>query len=1212
MRSYIIFLLAITVILLPDKVFSQNFTALDPGFGVCEYPATAWCDIDNDGDLDVFFTGNDDSGAALSHLFINDGGGVFTEISTSIAGLSDAAASFGDMNNDGLADLAVTGFDGSSAVSAIYRNDGGGTFANIGAGLTNVYHGGIAWADYDNDGLFDLLICGETDAGNPQTILYHNDGGEVFSDALAGLTAVTYSSCAWSDVDLDGDMDLAINGENDSQVGVSIIYLNEDGTFSDMSAGLTGLLHTSIGWGDYNDDTYADLLLSGRDNTGEATTLIYKNNAGSSFTSIAGTYFGVSSGTSLWGDFTNDGALDIIVAGSPNNGGTPLPPPASVPLIYLYINQGSDVFTENQILLDVPNINSLSCGDYDDDSDLDLIVTGKFDNPISGNETDARLFRNEIAAVNNPPSAPTGLAYSKSGDEVLITWNVSTDDKTPADGLNYNMRLGTQSDNMNFLSALANLSSGYRMIVGTGNTSGNLSWSIQGLEFGEYYASVQAIDHNYEGSAFSDDLLITINPTATFSMVDSVCLNEQATVTYTGNASPAALYTWDFDGAVIVSGTGQGPFVIYWETEGIKVVSLTVTENGATSDPYSMEVLVRGYAPQPGAITGDTDICQGTISGDYFTDPLTGVITYEWGLNPPSAGTVSGNTILATVVWDAGFTGTAYLFVRATNACGTGPYSDSLLINVQTLPGQAAKPEGPEELCQNPDNTTYTTMGVPNALSFAWGIFPESAGEIINSGLEAEINWDDAFSGQAFLFVTASNLCGQGPTSDSISIEIHIPPVADAGDDQFVPSGTSTQLSGSASGGSGTYTYSWTPAHLLVDPIVANPVTLDLEQSVQFILEVTDAVTGCVGQDEVIITATGGILYLDVSSDPEEICEGEATQLLALGGGGSGIYTYTWSSSPTGFSSYIADPEAYPVMTTTYYAELDDGTDSVMDSTLVIVNPLPGTAGLISGPAEVCSGMELVYYSIDPVPNAIQYQWELPEGFFGNSDTTDMLLLISPIATVGGDIIVTPINACGMGTPSNLFVEVINVPPTPNTPNGNDSLCTTTNSSTNYSLLNPVPGVSEYDWFLLPEGSGNLEADGLTATINWTENWEGEAALSIRALNDCGYSEWSLPLTIYAYNCLGLPDQDMLEAAIKIFPNPSEGLLNIEFTTPDPTNDILLNIRDIYGRINAVRSIPAGQNKIQMNLESLPTGLYILMITNEGHLIAREKVIMAK
>ncbi len=90
---------------------------------------------------------------------------------------------------------------------------------------------------------------------------------------------------------------------------------------------------------------------------------------------------------------------------------------------------------------------------------------------------------------------------------------------------------------MNFLSALANLSSGYRMIVGTGNTSGNLSWSIQGLEIGEYYTSVQAIDHNYEGSAFSDDLLITINPTATFSMVDSVCLNEQAIVTYTGNAS---------------------------------------------------------------------------------------------------------------------------------------------------------------------------------------------------------------------------------------------------------------------------------------------------------------------------------------------------------------------------------------------------------------------------------------------------------------------------------------------------------------------------------------------------------------------------------------------------------------------------------------------------------------------------------------------------
>ncbi len=1205
-------LISLSLLLTVGISYTQNFNLVDAGFDVCLSPTAAWADIDNDGDLDVFCSGLDASSTPAAHLYRNDGSGVFTEISSSITGVQFGASAFGDMNNDGLIDLVLTGLAGSSKISRIYRNDGGGTFTDIGASLTGLSNGDAAWADYDNDGMLDLLISGTSASATPQTILYHNNGNESFSNAAAGLTGLTDGAIGWSDVDLDGDMDFAICGIDNSQQPRTIVYINNNSSFSEMGAGLSGLKESSLAWGDYNNNSYPDLILAGADNNGLSKTLVYKNNNGASFTALSTSFNGISSGTSLWGDFNNDGALDFIVAGKNSSGGFPPAPPQNQ-VMKLYLNQGGDQFQSNEIILPTPFNNVIVCADFDGDSDLDLFVSGSFINPINVLDEVAVLFRNEILAGNTPPSAPAGLTYEMGTNGLSIQWNASTDDHTPSAGLNYNMRIGSQADNMDFMPVMADLSNGYREVVSIGNTSGTTNWSINGLDFGQYYVSVQAIDHSYAGSAFSSNLVVDYAPTASFAMPDSVCILVQASIAYTGNASANAQYNWDFDGGVIVSGSGQGPYQVYWTSAGMKHVSLIVSENGVTSGQVTNNIVISNYPPEPGLISGDNEICQGTLTGEYLVSPLVGVSVYEWGINPIEAGSISGSGVISQVIWNISYSGNAYIFVRGVNSCGPGQYSDSLEVEINPLPGKPGKPSGPEQLCKNPQNTFYSSSGSVFAMGYQWYLLPATAGTLINNGPEAEVNWSGDFSGVAKIFLRSYNDCGSGPKSDTLFVNVLIPPLADAGADQVIPFESSTQLHGLASGGSGDYSYFWMPDDFLLDPSIAEPTTIALTQSRQFILMVTDEVSGCPDNDEMIVSVTGGPLSVIASSSPEEVCENEDVQLLALAGGGSGDYIFSWTSSPEGFTSSEADPVANPGFSTIYYISVFDGTDTVSDSVLVSVNPLPMQPGPISGPEEICAGEEHILFEIETVPYATKYLWTFGDGIYGSSDSTSVLLSFSAGLLPGFDTIsVRAINACGLGAVSAFVIEVKIAPERPGIIWGPDTLCTTTDTISHYTLEEAVLGATSYEWAILPEEAGTIFGNTVEAEVHWYKNWEGEAIILLRAQSECGYSDWSEPYSVNAYNCVGIIDSEALPAKLFVYPNPARDVLNVVCDFPGRDAEMTFVMTDLYGRKWIEISVSGEAIHQKINISTLPGGLYIINLFNNFGLLGSGKIIVLK
>jgi hypothetical protein len=127
---------------------------------------------------------------------------------------------FVDFDNDGLLDiLLVTGGEtpngkaAESPLNALYRNLGNGKFEDVAgrAGIARLpfYGMGVAAADYDNDGFEDLYIT-----GYPSSALFHNNGDGTFTDVTehSGVSnpAKFAASAAWLDYDRDGRLDLFV------------------------------------------------------------------------------------------------------------------------------------------------------------------------------------------------------------------------------------------------------------------------------------------------------------------------------------------------------------------------------------------------------------------------------------------------------------------------------------------------------------------------------------------------------------------------------------------------------------------------------------------------------------------------------------------------------------------------------------------------------------------------------------------------------------------------------------------------------------------------------------------------------------------------------------------------------------------------------------------------------------------------------------------
>ncbi|HHT9136342.1 MAG TPA: CRTAC1 family protein [Candidatus Wunengus sp. YC60] len=351
----------------------------------------AWGDYNNDGLLDVYVSNYKDENI----LYKNNGDGTFYD-DTDAANVGNTDAStdiaWGDYNNDGFLDLFLVNdvAPGYGAKKVLYKNNGDGTFANVAktAGIENTAFGmGVAWADYDNDGYLDVYVTNNAHAmicdGQPNKLFRNKKDGtfEDITDAAGVGDLGNGMGVAWCDYDNDGYQDFYVLNFDNSNFSPpentpSILYKNNgDGTFTrvtDSAGAKNSLGGFGVAWGDYNNDGYMDVFIANlKDILASAKNVLFKNNGNGTFSDVtdtAGVGDEEESTEVTWVDYDNDGDLDLHVV----NGGI-----GASQACVLYRNNGDETFTDvvgEASIRYVGHAEGASWGDYDNDGDMDLYL----------------------------------------------------------------------------------------------------------------------------------------------------------------------------------------------------------------------------------------------------------------------------------------------------------------------------------------------------------------------------------------------------------------------------------------------------------------------------------------------------------------------------------------------------------------------------------------------------------------------------------------------------------------------------------------------------------------------------------------------------------------------------------------------------------------------------------------------------------------------
>ena len=605
----------------------RNITNISDLNGVFGNNGVAVADYDQDGDLDLFIVSarSDDGDEYLSRLLQNTNNGNFIDV-TEQSGINQnldhqidlinydedgnfsfdtiehgdrLAASWGDFNNDGYPDL----FLGNAVQSELYKNNGNGTFSNItnSAGFQTYcekcYITGILWVDYDLDGYLDVFFS-DYNQESPNK-LYRNLGDETFqqidlSDYLENKNSfsalpIYANDDMYPDIYIANDFDqfnqLLINQQGNGFIEMAHEYGVED-PFDGM--GLTTC--------DFNNDLEIDFFVTNIKENSLYTKDVVNSSTPYSNYSVQANLFDTDW---AWGvtfsDFNHDGYEDFYVANGFFNPEDDR----------FFVNNNGMNFTYADFSGNPPLISksrSVNSFDYDNDGDLDLIVTDfNLNVNLWENKSIDNYYSEDIMGawvkifLEGTISNRDGL-----GSKIQINFEDGTSQIRQYTGSGYqhqsiqSIHFGAAANN--------NISSIIVTWPSTGEeTFNNLPTnSTYKIVEGE---GIQTLNNNtaikIEGC--TDENSCSYNPDATLDNNSCIYIDSQSiigntsvqpleTQSYEYNDESIIAYEWEVENGTIISGQGTSSIEVLWDVAESGLVSIIASNEECSTDQVELDI----------------------------------------------------------------------------------------------------------------------------------------------------------------------------------------------------------------------------------------------------------------------------------------------------------------------------------------------------------------------------------------------------------------------------------------------------------------------------------------------------------------------------------------------------------------------------------------------------------------------------------------------
>jgi PKD repeat protein len=328
---------------------------------------------------------------------------------------------------------------------------------------------------------------------------------------------------------------------------------------------------------------------------------------------------------------------------------------------------------------------------------------------------------------------------------------------------------------------------------------------------GQYDVRQIVYDGAVYDTLFNPEYILVINAPAqpnTPTGTTLICEDSPGIVYTTQEVQWATTYVWAVEPPNAGTIVSPDPTATFYRDPAfignytIKVRADNNCGNGTWSEGLNCTA---HFTPEQYTLSDGGGYCEGGEGLDLTLDNSETGVNYELYLDGDPTGQIipgTGSPLDFGFETEEGI----YTCLAYTDYCDNDMIGNAYVYVIHQ-PVKAGTPTGSTQECNNNSNVTYTTSGATNATAYVWTLTPAGAGTITGTTTTATVDWDNAFSGPAYISVTGVNSCFNGPPSDNLNVTVAAAPQPAISGDQSVCDGDIGILYSTADNDGDTYTW---------------------------------------------------------------------------------------------------------------------------------------------------------------------------------------------------------------------------------------------------------------------------------------------------------------------------------------------------------------------------------------------------------------------